>query len=283
MSTLDLVAVPVEQAAQDDATRKIEAAEAAVAEAKLKASEVEVGSIEERDVAVRIVAHFQAEFKRLEAERVELVKPLKDYTTGLDAKYKRLKDPIKVFVEEVKAKVITFNDQVERERRAEQRRLDEVREAREAEIRKRRAADEAEAKAIQDAATKERVDAEELAAEDPELAELVDEAREAERQAKTEADVVASLPEPSIPMATLAPAAKVEGAASTSRWEPEIVDIGAVPAHLPDGEPLIEVRTGPLRRYMHEYRRANNGQLPEISGIEFKQVSGLNVPAAVSV
>jgi hypothetical protein len=274
MSTAALL--PVDQSAQDEAAAKIAAAEAEVARYKAEAEAVEVRTVEEANNAAQIVANLVAEERRLEAERVELVKPLKDYTKGIDEKYKLAKAPLKAAIPELKGKILAFNEERERERRAEQRRLDEAREEREAEIRRRREAEEAEARAKQQAAEKERREAEELAPEDPEMAALADEAREAERRAKTEADVVSSLPAPKLPMSSLAPAPKVEGVTPTKRWEPKVTDLGAVPAHLPDGEPLLEVRTGPLRRYMHEYLR-EHGKLPEISGLEFEQVAGVAV------
>lgn len=268
--------IPVEQTAQDDAARKIAAAEAEVARYEAEAEAVEVRTVEEANEASAIVANLTAEKKRLEAERVELIKPLKDYTSGIDNKYKRAKAPLEAAITKLKGKVIAYNEEAERLRRAEQRRIDEQREAREEEIRKRRGTEEAEARAKQEQAERERKEAEDLAAEDPGMAELVDEARDAEREAKTHADVISSLPEPPVPMATLAPAPKVEGAAVTKRWEPTVTDLGAVPAHLPNGEPLVEVRTGPLRRYMHEHLR-EHGVPPEIPGVEFEQVAGLAV------
>jgi hypothetical protein len=274
MSPVELV--PVEQAAQDDAAAKIAAAQAEVARYEAEAEAIEVRTPEEAQEATAVITRLSARVKTLEAERVELVKPLKDYTKGIDEKYKLAKAAPEGAVKKIKAKVIVFNEEQERQRRAEQRRLDEAREAREEEIRKRREAEEAEARVKQEQAEKERREAEELAAEDPEMAELVEETRQAAREAKTNADVVSSLPEPSIPMATLAPAPKVEGASTTKRWEPKVTDLGAVPSHLPDGEPLIEVRTGPLRRYMHEYLR-EHGKPPEIPGVEFERVSGLAV------
>ncbi|HUB98850.1 MAG TPA: hypothetical protein VMS11_03390 [Solirubrobacterales bacterium] len=266
--------IPVDQTAQDDAQRKIAAAEAEVARYEAEAEAVEVRTVEEAQEATGIVSRLSARVKSLEAERVELVKPLKDYTKGIDEKFKLLKAPPEAAVKTVKAKIVAFNEEAERQRRAEQRRLDEQREAREEEIRKRREAEEEEARATQAKAERERKEAEDLAAEDPDLADLVDEARDAERAAKTQADVISSLPEPSVPMATLAPAPKIEGASMTKRWEPRITDLGAVPAHLPDGEALIEVRSGPLRTYMHAYLR-EHGRPPEMPGIEFVQVSGM--------
>jgi hypothetical protein len=223
-----------------------------------------------------MVAQLSAETKRLESERVELVKPLKTYTAGIDQKYKLAKAPLEAATKTLKGKIITFNEEIERKRREEQRRLDEERERREAEIRERREKEEAEARAKQEAAERERREAEELAAEDPEMAELVEETRDAAREAKTHADVIAQSPDQSLPMATLAPAPKIQGASSTKRWDFEITDLEAVPAHLPDGEPLLEVRSGALRRYMHEYLR-EHGKPPEIHGVKFEQVSGLAV------
>lgn len=272
MSSVEML--PVEQSAQDDATRKIAAAEAEVARYEAEAQAIEVRTVEQMHEATAVYNRLKERVKALEAERVELVKPLKDYTKGIDDKFKLLKRPPEAAVKTIEAKVIAFNEEIECQRRAEQRRIDEQREAREEEIRKRREAEEAEARAKQEQAEKERKEAEELAAEDPEMAGLVDETRDAEREAKTHADVISSLPEPSIPMATLAPAPKIEGAAMTKRWEPRVTDLGAVPAYLPDGEPLIEVRIGPLRRYMHEHLR-EHGVPPEIPGFEFVQVSGM--------
>lgn len=268
--------IPVDQAAQDDAAAKIAASEEAVAHYKAEAEAVEVRTIEEAQNATQIVTNLTAELKRMEGERVELVKPLKDYTKGIDEKYKLNKAPLEVATKTLKDKIIAFNEEQERERRAEQRRLDEAREKREAEIRKRREAEEAEARAKQEKAEKERREAEELAAEDPEMAELADEARDAAREAKTHADVVSSLPEPAIPMATLAPAPKVSGAAPTKRWDFEVTDLVAVPDYLPNGTPLKEILTGALRTYMHAHIK-EHGVPPEMHGVEFKQVSGLAV------
>lgn len=268
--------VPVERAEQDRAAERIAAAEAAVARFEAEAEAVEVRTIEEARAAQQIAANLAAEEKRLEAERVELVKPLKDYTKGIDEKYKLAKAPLKAAISKLKTKIIGFNEEAERKRRAEQRKLDEERESREEEIRKRREAEEAAAREKQRKAEQEQREAEDLAAKDPEMAELVEESRDAAREAKTHADVISSLPEPSIPLATLAPQQKVEGAAPTKRWDFEVADLEVLPAYLPDGEPLIEVRSGPLRRYMHAYIK-EHGHPPEMAGVEFKQVDGLAV------
>lgn len=270
--------VQVDEAVRKAAEEKIAASKAAVARYEAEAEAVEVRTVEQAQNAQQIAANLSAELKRLEAERVELVKPLKDYTKGIDQKYKLAKAPLEAASKTLKGKILVFNEEVERQRRAEQRRLDEEREAREAEIRKRREAEEAEARAKQEEAAKAQREAEELAAEDPEMAGLVEETRDAAREAKTHADVISSLPETSIPMSTLAPAPKVEGASTTKHWDFAVTELGALPTHLPDGEQLLDYRSGPLRRYMHAYIK-EHGVPPEIPGVEFKQVSALAVRA----
>jgi hypothetical protein len=260
--------LPVRQEAIDDAAAKIAAAEQAVAHAEAQAEAIEVTTAEEAQTATEILGEIAGRLKGLEAERVELVKPLKDYTKGLDQKYKLAKAPLEAAAKRIKGKLITFNAGAEQRRREEQERLDAEREEAEKIIAERREKEAAALQAEAEAKRKEAEDAVELAAEDDEFEGLADEVRAEARAAEARAATIANLPAPSLPVRQAAPVAAPSGAAK--RWDFEVTDIRQVPDFLPDGTPLKALISGAMRTYMHDVIR-ETGQPPVMPGMKFEQ------------
>jgi hypothetical protein len=263
--------LPVRQEAIDDAAAKIAAAEQAVALAEAQAEAVEVSTAEEAQAATEILGEIAGRLKGLEAERVELVKPLKDYTKGIDQKYKLAKAPLEAAAKRLKGKLITFNAAEEARRREEQERLDAERREAEQIIEERRAKEAAELQAEAEAKRKEAQEAVELADEDEEMEQLADEVRAEARAAEARAATIANLPAPSLPSRQAAPVAAPSGA--SKRWDFEVTDIRQVPDFLPDGTPLKALISGAMRSYMHEVIKAT-GEPPVMPGLKFEQKSG---------
>ena len=272
MTTTEVL--PVRQEALDDAAAKIAAAETAVEEATRQAEAVEVSTPEQAQEAKAILDNLAGRLKMLEGERVELVKPLKDYTKGIDQKYKLAKAPVEAAAKTLKGKLIAFNKAEDDHRAAEQERLDAERQEAERHIEKRREKEAAELQAKAEAKRAEAAEAVELAAEDPEMEELADEARAAARAAEAQAATISHLPPPSLPAKQAPPAATVDGA--TKRWVAEVTDITQLPDFLPDGTPLKAVIKAALTRHMHDTLKAT-GKPPVMPGAKFEQRSGLSV------
>jgi colicin import membrane protein len=268
--------LPVRQEAIDATAARIAAAEEAVQQAEEWAELVEVTNAGEAQQATEILGSLAGSIKHLEAERTESVKPLNDYVKGVNEKFKRSKAPLEAAASKIKAKLINFNAAEERRRAEEQRRLDAEREEAERIIEERRAADAAKLQAEAETKRAEAAEAVELASEDDEFEEMADEARAEARAADARAETIANLPAPNLPSRQAAPAAKLDGASSTKRWEFEITDIRQVPDFLPDGTPLKALVSGAMRTYMFEYLR-EHGVPPEMPGVKFEQRAGLAV------
>jgi hypothetical protein len=263
--------LPVRQEAIDEAAAKIAAAELAVAHAEAQAEAIDVSTPEEAKTANKILGEIAGRLKGLEGERKELVKPLKDYTKGIDEKYKLAKAPLEAAAKKVKGKLITFNAAEEQRGREEQERIDAIRREEERIISERRAEEEAELQAEAEAKRKEAEEAVELAGEDEEFEDLADEARAQARAAEARAATIANLPAPSLPARQAAPVATPSG--STNRWDFEVTDIRQVPDFLPDGTPLKALISGAMRTYMHEVIKAT-GEPPVLPGMKFEKKPG---------
>jgi hypothetical protein len=268
--------LPVRQEAIDATAAKIVAAEEAVRRAEEWAEQVEVTNAGEAQQATQILGTLAGDIKRLEGERTESVKPLNDYVKGVNEKFKRSKAPLEAAASKIKAKLIGFNAAEEARRREEQERLDAERREADRIIEERRAEDARKLQAEAEAKRKEAEEAVELAGDDEEFEDLADEARAEARAAEARAATIANLPAPQLPAKQAAPAAKLEGASTTKRWDFEVTDIRQVPDFLPDGTPLKEVISGALRAYMFEVLK-ETGQPPEMLGVKFEQKAGLQV------
>lgn len=267
-----------------DTASRIAEVERQVAEARAQAEAIQVRNPEEADLAAAALRQIKQREKAAEAERTSLVKPLNDHVKDINQKFKDAAAPYKEAERIIKGKVGTYQAEQDRIRREEEARLEAERQERERLAREARERQEAEERAKREQAEKEaREAAEEAKAAqddaDREVAEkLAEEARQKAEEAKTAEAAISSLPEVSLPTAVVPAAPKPEGVSAVKRWEPVVTDLAAVPTHLPDGELLIEVRSGPLRRHMHAYIK-EHGHPPEVAGIEFKQVEGLAVRA----
>jgi hypothetical protein len=255
-----------------------------VAEAELRANALQVSSDAEANAAGTILREIQQRRKAAEGKRKDLTGPLLESKRRIDQEFKDAMAPFDAADKIVREKLGTYTAEQERIRQEEEARLEAERQERELKAREERERQEAAERAKREQAEKEMREAEEEAraakdAADAEVAaKLAEEARQKADEAKTAEAAIASLPEPALPKAVVLAAPKIDGVSDTKRWEPEVVDLAAVPTHLPDGEPLIEVRSGPLRRYMHAYIK-EHGHPPEMAGVKFKQVDGLAVRA----
>lgn len=253
-----------------------------VAEARAQAEAIQVRDQAEADQAAALLRQIAARRKAAEAERKELTDPLNEAKGRIIKKFKDAMAPYDEVDEVVREKVGVYTAEQERIRKAEEERLEEERLERERLATEARERQEAEERAKREQAEKEAREAEEEAQkardeEDRKVAEkLAEEARQKAEEAKTAEAAINSLPEVQLPKAVVETAPRPEGVSSTKRWEFAVTDLEAVPTHLPDGEPLIEVKSGPLRRYMHAYIK-EHGHPPEMAGVEFKQVDGLAV------
>jgi hypothetical protein len=249
-----------------------------VAQARAQAEAIQVRNPDEEDVAAAALRQIKQREKAAEAERVALTKPLNDHVKEINRKFKEAAAPYDAAAEIIKGKVGTYRAEQDRIRREEEARLEEERRKREALARELRERTEAEERAKREQAEREAREAEEEArkakdAADREAAEaLAAEARAKAQEAEVAESAIASLPEVQLPRAVVEAAPKAEGVIDTKRWEPVITDLAAVPDYLPDGTPLKEVCTGPLRRYMHAYIK-EHGFPPAMPGVQFKRVS----------
>jgi len=237
-----------------------------VAKAREMAEAIPVTDEEEARKALEFAQGLKRQAKEIEEERISLTKPRKDAAEEIKRRYDAVKAPFAEAEGVVLGKLGKF----------QRKREDEARERQRVEEEERRRIEE-EARAKREAAEKAEREAAELAAEaadqgDTEAAaELEAEARrDAERAAVTEQAIQ------SLPAERPAAAPSLDGLATPKRWEPVLTDLAKVPTYLPDGTPLIEVRTGPLRAYMYAHLK-EHGCPPEVPGFEFRQVTGTQV------
>lgn len=255
-----------------------------VVEARAQAEAIQVRNPEEADLAAAALRQIKQREKAAKAERVALVKPLNDHVKDINQKFKDAAAPYKEAERIIKGKVGKYQAEQDQIRQEEEARLEAERQERERLAREARERQEAEERAKREQAEKEAREAAEEARkakdeEDREVAEqLAEEARQKAEAAKTAEAAISSLPEVQLPKAVVEAAPTPEGVSSQKRWDFAVTDLASLPTHLPDGEPLIEVRSGPLRRYMHAYIK-EHGHPPEMAGVEFKQVDGQAVRA----
>lgn len=274
--TTSTALVPVEKDAEVDLVKR------QVEEAERQADLIEVTNPEQDAQATAYLQQIKARLKAAEDKRKELTEDLLTAKRKIDKEFKDAAAPYDALFEKVKGKVTAYRAEQERIRKAEEERLERERQERERKIREERERQEAEARALRERAEKEAREAEEerLKAKDEEdrqAAEaLAEEARQKAQEAQTAEAAIEALPEVQLPKAVVEQAATPSGAPSTKRWDFAVTDLASLPTHLPDGEPLIEVKSGPLRRYMHAYIK-EHGRPPEMAGIEFKKVDGLAV------
>jgi exonuclease VII large subunit len=253
-----------------------------VAEARAKAEAMQVSNDAELGAAATLLREFANRKKAADELRKELTKPLRDHLADLKKRFDDAAAPYDEADRVLREKAKDYQAERERIRQEEEARLERERQERERQAREERERQEADEHAKREQAEKEaREAAEEAQAakdeEDRKAAEtLAEEARQKAEEAKTAEEAIASLPEPTLPKAVVPTAPKPEGLSSQKRWDFEVTNLAALPTHLPDGEALIEVRSGPLRRYMHAYLK-EHGRPPEMAGVEFKQVDGLAV------
>lgn len=253
-----------------------------VAEARAQAEALKITDQATADQAAALLRQIAARRKAAETERKELKAPILEAGRGIDRKFSEAMAPFDAADEIVRGELGRYEAEQERIRREEEERLRREREERERKAREERERQEAEARAKREEAEREEREAAELAKAEAEEADreeaerLAAEARRKAEEAKTAEAAIQGLPDVKLPDAVVPAAPKSEGVTSQKRWEFEVADLGALPTHLPDGEALIEVRSGALRRYMHAYIK-EHGVPPEIPGVEFKQVSSLAV------
>jgi hypothetical protein len=249
-----------------------------VAEARAQAEAIQVRTPEEADLAAAALKQIKEREKAAEAERVALTKPLNDHVKEINRKFKDAAAPYNEAKGVIDEKIGEYEAERERIRKEEADRLEAERLERERIAREAREKQEAKAREKREQAEREQREAEEEArkakdAADAEAAAaMAEEARAAAQEAATAESAIASLPDVQLPKAVVEAAPKIDGIVPQKRWEFEVTDLAAVPTHLPDGEPLLEVRSGPLRRYMHAYIK-EHGHPPEMAGLEFKQES----------
>lgn len=261
---------------------EVDAVAQQVADAQAKADALRVSNDAEAQVAADVLREIQRRRKAAEDKRKELTGPILEAKKRIDQEFKDAQAPFDAADRIVRDKLGTYTAEQERIRREEEERLERERRERERKAREEREAQErAERERREQAEREEREAAEEAERAkdeaDREAAEqMAAEARRAAEEAQTAEDAISSLPEPSLPKAMVEAPAKREGVSTSKRWDFEVTDLAALPAQLPDGEALIEVRSGPLRRYMHAYIR-EHGRPPEIPGVKFEQVDGMAV------
>ncbi len=277
--TTSTALVPVEKDAEVDLVKR------QVEEAERQAGLIEVASPEQDAQATAYLQQIKAREKAAEAKRKELVGPLNQTVKTINQDFKDAMAPFEAAYKKVAGKVTDYRAERERIRKAEEERLERERQERERKIREERERQEAEARALRERAEKEAREAEEERQkakdeEDRQAAEaLAEEARQKAQEAQTAEAAIEALPEVQLPKAVVEQAATPSGAPSTKRWDFAVTDLASLPTHLPDGEPLIEVKSGSLRRYMHAYIK-EHGHPPEMAGVEFKRVDGLAVRAS---
>lgn len=254
------MSVPTTELVPADLDPRLAEVERQVADARVRATSIEVANDNQAEKAAQILREIAAHRKAAEAERKELVGPLNDTVKRINRRFKDSLAPLDAADKIVRERLGTYQAEEERRRIEAQRKLDEERERVEREAReKREAAERAEREAIELAAEADGAGDAEVAAE---LA--VEARRDAERADVTER-AIQSLPAQASPEAP-----KPDGIATTKRWDFTVTDPSLVP------ERFKVVDEVALRKYMREVLKETDAP-PEVPGVEFAQVSGMAV------
>jgi hypothetical protein len=259
-----------------DLAQHVASVEERVDNARELAASIVVESDDDAAKASKLLIALARQDKDAEAKRRELVKPREGAVKEINRAFKEAAAPYKELQTGLRTKVQAWTELQEQRQREEQERLDREAEEREAKLRAEREAEEKAKREAAERAQREAREAEELAAEDPEYEELVDETRDTAEAARLDAAATEALPDPIVPRAHVAPAANPSGISTPKRWVAEVTDIAKVPDFLPDGTPLKVVMTAALNRYMHDTIKAT-GKPPEMPGAKFEQKAGLAV------
>lgn len=265
----------------------------AVAEAVALAEQFQVSDQDEAQQAATFLTRLAREKKALDAARVALVKPHRDYVSSVNDQFKAPAAALDAADQVVRGRVLDFQREQERRRREEELRLAREREEAERAAREERERAEAEAAA---ATERQRTKAAEAATElEREIAALddahlidemlgADEARadaarregarrraaweteEAAERARRAEEAARSAPSPSMPAVARLRGEGGGAIATRTRWEGVVVDESAVPREY-------------LSVDQKKINAAVRGGVRAIAGVNITPVQGLAVSA----